>query len=478
MARRKHNERDEAVPGGPQGLRRRGKGPTYYLKRQYRGQRYTISLGPSLPQARMKAQQIINAMERGDFRLSDFQAERVEVIRALTEAADRLATKKQHSPKSRASYSSRIDHFLAFLRDRHPRVRYLSELSAELGEQYVEWRRGQLVTRSGKARPETKRHHPAAQTVHDDVRRLRALFRVIEADEQIRSNPFAQVSVQVMPRDRRVKPMHLTQAQIRDLLSAAKAYDSASHGPGARSTFRGLMHDMVALYVLTGLRKEELIYLPWSHVDLDWGKHGRIEVTPVDESVTLSITPPSRMASRLNELAERRKASEPLFENASQMRAHIPKNYASQEPDALLSAKASAWNAATASLRIRTRVTWKQKATPGEIPLVHDSRLVLDRRLAERTDSPFVFPHPDGGRLRSDPLPEFKKLLREAKIPQSTRLHDLRHTFGFTLRDRGVPLETIMGLMRHANIEETMVYAKYSLAEGARGIQSLEGLTG
>ncbi len=57
-----------------------------------------------------------------------------------------------------------------------------------------------------------------------------------------------------------------------------------------------------------------------------------------------------------------------------------------------------------------------------------------------------------------------------------TRLHDLRHTFGFTLRDRDVPLETIMGLMRHANVKETMVYANYTLTEGARRIQSLNGL--
>jgi integrase len=53
------------------------------------------------------------------------------------------------------------------------------------------------------------------------------------------------------------------------------------------------------------------------------------------------------------------------------------------------------------------------------------------------------------------------------------RVHDLRHTFGFTLRERGVPIETIMGLMRHANIEETMIYAKYSDKQGAKEIMRL-----
>jgi integrase len=87
-----------------------------------------------------------------------------------------------------------------------------------------------------------------------------------------------------------------------------------------------------------------------------------------------------------------------------------------------------------------------------------------------------VFPHPrDGGPLRSDPLPIFKEVLAAAGLPKSVRLHDCRHTFGFTLRSRGVPLETLMGLMRHANIEETMVYARYSDEEGAKSIEVLNG---
>jgi len=229
MAKRQDGTRDESVPGGPKGLRRRGKGPTYYLKRQYRGQRYTISLGPSLEQARMRAQQIINAMVRGDFRLAEFQSERVGVVEALTTAVDRLGVKHQHSPKSRASYTNRVNQFAAFLADRHPRVRFLAELPDRVGEQYVEWRRGQLVTRSGKARPETPRHAPAVQTIHDDVSRLRALFNVVAVHEQIDKNPFDGISVQVQARDRRSSPKHLSTEQVQKLLAAAEAYDAARH---------------------------------------------------------------------------------------------------------------------------------------------------------------------------------------------------------------------------------------------------------
>ena len=69
-------------------------------------------------------------------------------------------------------------------------------------------------------------------------------------------------------------------------------------------------------------------------------------------------------------------------------------------------------------------------------------------------------------------------LLRTARLPLHYRVHDLRHTFGQTLRRRGVPLETIMGLMRHADIAETMIYAKYDPIEGAREIKKLRGFTG
>ena len=89
--------------------------------------------------------------------------------------------------------------------------------------------------------------------------------------------------------------------------------------------------------------------------------------------------------------------------------------------------------------------------------------------------SPFVFAHQDHGPLRSSYWEEFKKVLKMAKLPQNYRVHDLRHTFGKTLRRRGVPLETIMGLMRHADIRETMIYAQYDSTEGAREITKLAG---
>jgi integrase len=54
------------------------------------------------------------------------------------------------------------------------------------------------------------------------------------------------------------------------------------------------------------------------------------------------------------------------------------------------------------------------------------------------------------------------------------RIHDLRHTTAVRLREKGTPLETIMGIMRHADIRETLIYAPYDLTEGQKAILALD----
>jgi integrase len=129
-------------------------------------------------------------------------------------------------------------------------------------------------------------------------------------------------------------------------------------------------------------------------------------------------------------------------------------------------------------LRCSVTFRWTQKASPGRVPLTPTSKRLLQRRAGARTGSPFVFAHPDGGPIRSDYWEQFKRLLKLAGLSSVYRVHDLRHTFGMSLRRKGVPLESIMGLMRHADIKETMIYAKYSDEEGAQQIVKIEATVG
>ncbi|MEQ9453174.1 MAG: tyrosine-type recombinase/integrase [Phycisphaeraceae bacterium] len=474
MARKKTAPQDAAVEGGPQGLRRRGKN-SYYFKRQYRGDRHTIALGCSLDQARLKAQQIINAMDRGDFKLTDYQKPRTGIVEALTDAFDRLGRRNTHKTSTRAAYANRIRQFVAFLAKEYPEAKFLVDLKTDMGQEYVDWRRAQLVSRSGKAREGTPRNNPSARTVSKDVTLLNTLFRLVAEQQNLVENPFAGISVKVKASDKQAAPRSLTQDQVRKLLHAAEAYDQAPRGPGNQSTFRGMMRDILAFYLLTGLRKDELIHLPWSHVDLEVGGYGMIDIGPVQESFTLRIELGPKQANRMAKLASERPGNGPLFESRRVMMTYLPANYAEQNETALLEIRPSAWLAKDRRLLVPTVLQWEQKATQGSIPLTAKSQAILKRMKARNTaGSPFVFPHPDNGPLRSDPLAQMKKILVNAGLSDKTRLHDLRHTFGFTLRDKGVRLETIMGLMRHANIKETMVYAKYTLAEGARYIQQLD----
>lgn len=420
---------------------------------------------------------IINAMERGDFKVTDFQKPHVGIVKAMEEAVDRLGRKNEHSPKSRASYTNRVNQFIAFLAQKYPKVKWLADLKPEMGQEYIEWRRSQLVTRSGKAKEGTPRNKPSQRTVSDDVGRFKTLFSDIAEHEKLGANPFEGVRAPSKARDSQSKPMALSRHQVQKLLAAAEAYDHESRGPGSASTFRGMMRDMLAFYLLTGLRKDELIHLPWSKVDLENEGHGAIEIGLVEESVTLRVAPTQKQAGRIGRLIEGKSPKEKLFKPNCQFDLYVPQNYVDQEKERLLELKVSAWLPDEKRLLVPTVIHWNRKATAGSVPLTIESRAILERRKTlNQSNSPFVFPHPDTGPLRSDPLPEFKKILKNAGLPQSTRIHDLRHTFGFTLREKEVRIETIMGLMRHANIKETMVYATYSIKEGAQHIQQMDEL--
>lgn len=469
---------DRAVEGGPAGLRQRGHPPRYYFEKQFRGETIKRTLGTNLNQARRQAQDWLNAMERGDFSRADVGIDQTRVGPFLVEAVRAREARANLGRKSIASYRGRIDNFLKYLDAEHPRLSRLSDVTPGVCQGFVEWRRRQKVSRSGKAvNPETPRNHPAGQTVHDDVRRLRHLFAVGLDRGLLKANPWASIKIAVKTQDRPSPPRPMSESEVRRMLKAAREYDRAPHGSGSQSTFRGMFHDMLQFYVLSGLRREELIYLPWCQVNFDAGRYGSIAIDKINVPVDLIVYPSAAQAERLDALAESRGDDERLFANVQQMQSMVPSGYVKQDAEAFLRLKTRSWDAARRALLVPTRVVWKPKATCGTVPLVPETREILERRKRRNPlGSPFVFPHPkDGGQLRSDPLPIFTEVLETAGLPKHFRLHDLRHTFAVTLRRKGMRLETLQGLMRHKNIEDTTIYAPYGDEEGAEGIQMLHG---
>ena len=464
-------------PGWPPNLYRRGDARTFRFERHVNGEAIRLSLGRNVNQAIHKAMEINNAIDRGDFAPERFRNHSEKVGTLLYDALERRKSEAGLLEKSVASFQSRIRHFMYYLEAEHPGVIRASQVTPEVARGFVPWRRSQLVSRSGKAKEGTPRNNPAARTVADDVQRLRTLFAQAIAAGRLSLNPFDGVRVPKRAKEGRGIPRSLTPAQASKLLKAARAYDDAPIGPGRPSTFRGMMHDIIRFFLLTGLRKDELVHLAWVNVDLDWENQGLVRIRPLRQPVVLRVHISGNTAKALDKLAERRAGAPKLFRSTSELGSRVPRNYIKAYEPELLALNPDAWSKETGILSVPATIEWEQKATQGDVPLVPPAREILWKRWKLRENgSPFVFPHPDGGPLKSDMLAQFKPILADAGLDPAIRIHDLRHTFAMTLRQRGVPIETIMGLMRHKDIRETMVYAQYSLDEGAKAVRVLRSV--
>ncbi|AMO58156.1 site-specific integrase [Endozoicomonas montiporae] len=93
------------------------------------------------------------------------------------------------------------------------------------------------------------------------------------------------------------------------------------------------------------------------------------------------------------------------------------------------------------------------------IPLNKEAYSVLkqwvEQNKLERGD--LVFANPNTGK-RFDNIKNAWKSLMESADLENFRFHDLRHTFGTRLAQRGVDLETLRDLMGHSDIKTTQIY--------------------
>ncbi len=74
----------------------------------------------------------------------------------------------------------------------------------------------------------------------------------------------------------------------------------------------------------------------------------------------------------------------------------------------------------------------------------------------------FADPHTAGPLDKAAILRRFRRALKAARLEQSHRFHDLRHTFGTAMAGTGVPMRTLQEWMGHRDIETTQRYADYS----------------
>ncbi|WP_312335781.1 tyrosine-type recombinase/integrase [Anaerospora hongkongensis] len=174
---------------------------------------------------------------------------------------------------------------------------------------------------------------------------------------------------------------------------------------------------------LTGLRRGELLALMWDDIDLDrriaiirrslvtTNEQGPIFETPKTEESNRMIPLPGDLCLELSRHKTRQEAEAGAA--VEKAKAHSEKFHV--------------------------------KVDPGTY--YKDSGLIFQQENGQRLD-PRSFSR------------TFKRLLAKADLPESFRVHDMRHTFASLMLKRGVDIKRIQQIMGHANPEITL--ATYS----------------
>lgn len=127
------------------------------------------------------------------------------------------------------------------------------------------------------------------------------------------------------------------------------------------------------------------------------------------------------------------------------------------------------------ALRVRVRENYvlgevgtpKSKRSTRSVPMSDEVAGELERYFkacGEPADDALVFADPHTGSYldKAAILRRYKRTLKAAKLDETHRFHDLRHTFGTQMAAAGVPMRTLQEFMGHRDIETTQRYADYA----------------
>lgn len=459
-----HIDRREA--DWPKGLYRRSN--SYRFRKVVHGRQIIEVWGRiSLLEALHRATRYNFDIEEG--REPDFERARREITVAGF-ARDVWLRKKatEVRPKSLARYRAVVEHFIEYLeqvRGLHAPV--LGAVGYELASDYVVHRASTPIMPNGhKKYTRAIRSGASKKTVHCERETLFQMFGEAVRRELIKQNPFAGVRPK-KPSVHEVAAVHhpLTVEEEAALLHAAGDVDRARADKGNPS-----LRDMVLFMVRTGLREDEMRHLEWT--DIDW-REECIQVRQKRVEVTRTMPIPESVVPNLRRQLAGKGPDDPVFQNEEDITAFRYRLYVRRKPD-MLAIKAGEVDVPGRRIVTRRSYMWQPKGTNGVVPMCMAVRELL-ARLAERKTCSFVFPHQDGGPFRIKLLPMLKRAQNLAGIAGNLRVHDLRHTLAVRLRrEKGVPLETIMGILRHADIRETLIYAPYSIDEGRAAMRRLD----
>lgn len=437
----------------------------YFWRRQINGTRERIALGETRLAAENRARFINESLDEG---------KSVEEVRRailptggdFREAANRYLS-RDRAPKTVARYRAMIDNFERIATDilGRPMIR-LTEINQDLVDEFATRRRTEEVSPNGHANT-AKQKGAGTKTIHEEVLRVIAVLKDAVDRDDLKEMPRIKnpVSSPAKKGQQSAIARPLDEGELKRVLDAARDYDKAQ---GDKWPYPSFWHDIIACYVYAGLRKDELRHLEWTDVDFanNWLRiQAKPRITnnrrvPVGaardflEQATCGKKPNAHVATREQDL-------ETLGNLLRFKQAHILEALRVRDVDL-----------EEGIVRLNETYSWKPKASQGNVPLHPYLRSVLEA-LKPLATSNFVFPHQDGGNWRVKVEEHVQRIYELAKLSQHHRLHDLRHTFGALLRRAGVRLEDIKEVMRHANIQETLVYARYDDKDGQAAVRRL-----
>jgi integrase len=111
--------------------------------------------------------------------------------------------------------------------------------------------------------------------------------------------------------------------------------------------------------------------------------------------------------------------------------------------------------------------TPKSRRSTRSVPMADQVGAALDelfKASSAQGDDDLVFADPlVGGPLsKRTILQRYRKALKVARLDETHRFHDLRHTFGTRMAAAGVPMRTVQEWMGHRDIQTTQRYADYA----------------
>ncbi|MBT5604631.1 MAG: tyrosine-type recombinase/integrase [Lentisphaerae bacterium] len=373
-------------------------------------------------------------------------------------------------PTSLTKYRSVLDNFDYFL-THHRKLQgcHVKDIDYGVARDFITHRQTAPIMPNGSRRfTRAFRDGAAKKTVCADRAVLNQLFNEAVKRGLTKENPFKDVDVpRVTDYEVRQKHHPLTTKEAKRLLAAAEKSDAKRAQNG-----NARLADVILFMLFTGMRAGEVEMLEWT--DLDW-QNGLIHVHQKTIVETRILTIPKAAVRAIQKIAGNRTPDQPLFRDQEHVQ-DVCRKVGMRLVPGMMELKVGDLDLAAGQLRLTRQEEWKPKASQGDVPMCQQLRELLDRLRADAPGNQFVFQHHDGGRCRLKLLNLLKAAQRDAEIKGNLRVHDLRHTCAVWLRKQGVALETIMGILRHADIRETQIYAPYHLEEGKKAILRLDGM--